>query len=303
MLAWGLAACVGLSGCGGLAFRVVHRVPPRVSLVSASELWIATDVTDPLARRVAERMSRSLSTIVPTRVVPVGRPPELGVVVLTLALRRSLTHRPESVMHSEWTCDPTGACYSRQVPRVLDVPVVRLLVRVSVHDGSGHVLEPARVLDVSESGDDEMGAELRLVGRVQRDVESTFREVDEEIVLPVETLADASTQSALEEAVERPSVSRCDAIELGAERVVERAERARLLHASGQCRVATALSTDEANVAELVRAEALLLAAVRLRPVERYARSVAEVRRLLARLRPRERTDPVGVPAIPEGYR
>ena len=300
-----LLVCVlssALAGCGGLAFRAVHRVPPRVPLTDARVLWVATDVTDALSQRVAERIARSLATECATRVVPVGRPPEDGVVVLTIALRRSLSHRPATVMQNEWQCDPTGACFPRQMPRVIDLPVVRLLARVSVHDGDGRVLEAPRVLDVSETGEDEMGAELRLVGRLQRDIESTFRAVDEAITLAVESLADRAMQDVLEEAIETPSVTRCAALEDRAAYVADRPERARVLHASGSCHVAVALSADEPDVAELRRAEQLLLSAVRLRPVQRYALAVAEVRRILARLRVRAEV-PTGEPSIPEGYR
>ncbi len=305
LVACGLLACGALGGCGGLAFRVVQRVPPRVSLADASTLWIATDVTDPLALRVAERMSRSLSAEISTRVVPVGRPAEMGVVVLTVAIRRSLSHRPATVMQSEWTCDPTGACFSRQVPRMLDVPVVRLLVRVSVHDASGRVLDPARVIDVSETGEDEMGAELRLVGRVQRDIESTFRTIDEERVLGLETLDHADAQRALESALASPTTDGCEAVARFADPRSDHGARARVLHASGQCHVAVALARrDEVDIESLLRAESLLLAAVRAVPAERYARDLAEVRLLLARVRPRERETVIeGEPEIPPAYR
>lgn len=301
-LAWVALAGVLSSGCGGLAFRVAHRIPPRVSLETASALWIAIDPTDPLARRLADRLAQSLGSARPTRIVAVGRAAELDVVVLTIALRRSVTHRTTTVMQSEWQCDPTGSCFPRQVPRLADLQVVRLLARVSVHDGASRILDPARVLDVSESGDDDLGAELRLVARLAEDIAVTFLAVDEVLTLPVDALADARAHVALEQAVESPSAARCAAIALGADEHSERDERARVLHASGICRFAVALASEPVDVAELRRAEALVLSAVRLRPAQRYAQAVVEVRRALARARPRARVEIEGEPTIPEGY-
>jgi len=301
-----LPGALALAGCGGLAFRVVRHDPPSIALEETPrEIWLATDVTDPIAARLAERLSLSLLDLAPTRVVPVGAPPEAGVLVVALAVRRSVDHRPELVQQPVWTCDPTGLCYSRQVPRVIDVPVVRLLVRLSVHDARGRVLTAPRILDAQETGNDEMTAELHLIGRVARDIDAAFRPTEEELSLPVEDPGDDSPAAApIREAVAAPSRARCLAIADLVARERERVRRGRVLFAAGQCERALAIArSTESGVDRdgLARAEALLLGAVRAEPRELYARALSDTRALLRALDDRaSRASEEAAPGIPE---
>lgn len=307
-----LVLAAALAGCGGLAFRVVRHAPAAITLPEPPrELWLASDLTDPASARLAERLSVSLRDLAETRVVRVGAPPEAGVTVVSFALRRSVSHRPELVQQPVWTCDPTGRCYSRQVPRVLDVPVVRVLVRLSVHDARGRVLAPPRVLDVSESGEDELGAELRLVGRLAREIDAAFRPSQELLTLPLEEVDRESPASApIHQALAEPTRARCDAIAAMAPREPSRARRARVLFAAAQCTRALAIArsgTDGLDGAGLERAESLLVAAMRSEPREPYARALAETRALLRLLDQRSDHDSEeaapGIPEPPPGYR
>ncbi len=307
-----LPSALALAGCGGLAFRVVRHDPPSIALEETPrEVWLATDITDPIAARLAERLGLSLLDLAPTRVVPVGAPPEAGVLVVALAVRRSVSQRPELVQQPIWTCDPTGLCYSRQVPRVIDVPVVRLIVRLSVFDARGHVLAAPRVFDVVETGNDEITAELLLVGRVARQIDAAFRPTEEELALPVEDPGDDSVASRpIRDAVASPSRERCLAIAELAARERERVRRGRVLFAAGQCERALAIARSRGSGLDrdgLVRAEALLLGAMRAQPRELYARALSDTRSLLRSLDIRaSRTSEEAAPGIPEpppGYR
>jgi hypothetical protein len=261
---------------------VVRVAPPEVDASVAREIWIATDLTDPFAARLARRVADALVDLAPTRLVRPGAPPAAGVVVVGLASSRSTTLEPEVVQQPVWTCDPSGACFSRHVPRVVDVPVVRLLVRYGVHDAAGRALVRPRALDLVESGDDELGSELRLLGRAARHVGALFRSTREELRLAVEGLGDDPARLALRSALEAPTAERCAALEALVPRATDREERGRRLFAAGQCHRAVGLVSD--SMASLRAAEALLLRAVRERPRDLYARALEATRAALEAL-------------------
>lgn len=297
-----LAALVALAGCGGAAFRAVRQRPPEIVVGEAREIWIATDLTDSVSSRVAERLAASLRDLGPTRVVAVGRPPEAGVLVLSLALHRSVEQRPALVEQPAW-CDPAMGCYTRSTSRIVDVPVVRVLVRLAAHDATGRVLVPPRVIERSQAGDDELTAEVRLVVRLSVELEGLFRPDAHEVSLEVLAVDDAAARRVVDEAMAAPSEDTCAAIEHAASRVRPPGERARLLHAAGQCHRVLAVQGED-EVHELARAEALYTAAMRLAPGEVYARALAETRAWLAQLRTSAlRTRAPEVPEPPASYR
>ncbi|GAB4213473.1 MAG: hypothetical protein OHK0013_37360 [Sandaracinaceae bacterium] len=272
-----------LVGCPVAGFRARRTTPPVVVLSPRSEIWIATDLTDPVAERTASRLAVALSDLAPSRTVRPGVPPEADVVVVSLAVHRSSSTRSEMVQQPMWTCDPTGACWVGYLPRVLDIPVVRVLARLEIHDASGHVWLRPRVLDLEEAGEEPMTAELRLIGRLVRQIDALFRWQTEEVRLEVEGL-DVPARDVLARALEEPGPEHCAALEQLAAQANADAERARRLFAAGQCWHAVGIETDDA--VSLRRAERLLLAAVRARPRERYARALRAVRELLAGLAP-----------------
>ncbi len=302
---WGLVralaslwALVAFAGCGAAAFRGVRERPPEIEVGAARELWIATDLTDSVSARVAERLAASLRDLAPTRVVAVGRPPEAGVLVLSLALHRSVEQRPALVQQPAWACDPAMGCYTRPTSRVVDVPVVRVIVRLAAHDAGGRLLLAPRVMERSEHGDDEITAELRLIARVSAGLDALFRPDAQALSLEVLALDDPRARALVEEAIAAPSETRCRAIEQHASVLRAPGERARLLHAAGQCHRALALEGRD-EVLELTRAEALYTAAMRLAPGESYARAIAEARAWLSQLR----AHPPEVPEPPPSYR
>jgi hypothetical protein len=293
-----LSCVVWVAGCGGGAFTAIRQRPPEIDVSGAREIWIATDLTDSVSARVAERLAASLRDLGPTRVVAVGRPPEAGVLVLSLGLHRSVEQRPALVEQPAWPCDPAMGCYTRPAPRIVDVPVVRVLVRLAAHDATGRVLVAPRVLERSQGGDDEITAEVRLVVRLSIELDALFRPDEQSISLEVLAVDDARARRAVEDATASPSERTCDAIEAEASRVRAPGERARLLHAAGQChRVLAVQGRDEAL--ELSRAEALYTAAMRLAPSEPYARALGETRAWLSQLRTRAPE----VPEPPPSYR
>lgn len=293
-----LACVVCVTACGGVAFRAIRERPPEIVVGEAREIWIATDLTDSVSTRVAERLAASLRDLGPTRVVAVGRPPEAGVLVLSLALHRSVEQRPALVQQPAWACDPAMGCYTRPTSRVVDVPVVRVIVRLAAHDATGRVIVAPRVIERSQAGDDELTAEVRLVVRLSVEVDALFRPDEHALSLEVLAVDDPRARRVVDEATTSPSEERCAAIEAEASRVRAPGERARLLHAAGQChRVLAVQGRDEAL--ELARAEALYTAAMRLAPGETYARALAETRAWLSQLRTRAPE----VPEPPPSYR
>ncbi len=272
-------AALMTSGCGGSAFRVVRVSPPRIELDRATEIWIATDLSDSLAARLAQRVAEALVDLAPTRLVRPGAPPGAGVVVVGLGVRRSTSTRAQMTEQPVWTCDPTGSCYVRRVPRMVDLPVVRLLVRLSAHSAEGRSVARPRILDLSETGEDVMGAELRLIGRAARRVSAAFRPSSEPVSLAVEDLGDEPARATLAAAIAAPSPEACSALRRLADAQVPRDERARRLFAAAQCRRAVGLASND--TAALRIAESLLVEAMRASPREAYARALDAPRRLL----------------------
>jgi hypothetical protein len=285
-----------LVGCGAASFRVRRTTPPVVTPAPGTRLWIATDLSDPVAERTAVRLVGALADLAPAEAVRPGAPPEAGVVVVSLGVHRSTSTRAEMVQQPVWTCDPTGACWVRYLPRVVDVPVVRVIARLGIHEAGGRILLPPRVLDLEEAGEDPLASELRLVGRLVRHVEAFFRFRTEELHLEVEGLEGELAQAALARALAGPSAEDCLALAELPRAATDDAERARRLFAAGQCWHARGLT--EGDPEALRAAERLLLGAVRARPRERYADALRRAREALAELAP----GPT-VPEPPPSYR
>ena len=278
-----------------MAFHTVRHRPPEIELTGAREVWIATDLTDAFSTRIAERLAFLLHDLAPARVVALGRPPEAGAVVLSLALRRSISHEPALVEPPGWDCEPS--CYTRPTTRIVELPIVTVLARLSAHDADGRLLLPSRVLERSEPGD-EIAAEVRLVVRISREIDALFRSFDQELSLEVLAVDDAETRASIERAARAPSETTCAAIEAETSRLPQPGERARALHAAGQCRRALAAEGED-EAGQLARAEALFTAAMRLAPGEVYARALDETRQWLALFR----SALLPVPEPPPAYR
>ncbi len=287
-LAWaGLVlavACLVLAGCGGLAFRVVQHRSPTIDVGPSREIWFATDVADATSQQVAQRLASSLRDVAPTRVVREGAEAGPGVLVVSLAVERLVSYEAGPRSQTSSTCMTAGGgCSEQQVGGVADAVTVRLIVRITPHDGAGGVVGWSRVVESSETADDALSAELRGFVRAARAAEALFRSSAEEVVLPVEELDDARARQHLAAALEGVSSDGCAALAADALAEDVRARRARVLYAAGQCERALALSRSAAEGVDLEalgRARTLLGAAMDASPRAEYARALSELRTL-----------------------
>lgn len=274
-----------VAGCGGRAFVAHYQRAPSLSVVGAREVWIATDRTDRFSGLVAERLASGLRDLAPTQIVMPGRPPEHGVVLVILSVTRDVSREPGLVSQATWTCDPSGACYTQQVPMVVDRIVVRVEARVRAHAADGTSLGAPRVIDERAGGEDEIGTEALVLGRVRRGLEDLFHSSAEELTLPLLDVEDPRLRSAIEVALAEPTEQACARIEIVAMTQPGDA-RARGLLAAAQCRRAIAGQGGQIDGAQLRAAERLLVEAMRLSPAEPYAQALGETRAWIDSLGP-----------------
>lgn len=280
-----LASGLFLSGCGGLAFRVVQHVPPVFSLGRASEIQIVAPAGDARARQIAEALASRLRGAAPARVVS-SATPRGGVVVVELSLARGTTTTPMVGGPSEATLGPTGSWYVPGTFEVQDGTVVRALLEVSARDATGP-LGPAMRVGAGAGSDDPLTADLHVGARLVSEAERLFQPLTGEVVLSVEDAGDPDAQARLLAAIAEPSPASCLALEDELMWLREARARARALFTVGQCRLALALDPVRSggiDAGELDRAQAVLQASFAVHESDATARALLRIRALRPRL-------------------
>lgn len=263
-----------MAGCGGPAFRVQIARPAAVERTPGTPLRIETNLLDPTSVALARAVAERLVAWGDVEVVAGGATEARDAVRIELVAVRTSEPSQRIESQSLALCDPSGPCYERTMPRVVDVTHSRLSVRVAVRDPVGRTLVPARSFEVDEVSDDPMGAELRLRANAARHIAGYFSAHVERIELPVEALPNSSL---LDDAIASPDASRCASL-----RALDRPgsptrERAAARLGAGQCELAVWLTRGELEHLEAAHSD--LVQSMRLAPRETAARALDELER------------------------